>query len=262
MLNFNLIGRRALVCGGSKGIGFASAKILAEMGAQVTLLARNIESLETAVAQLSTEAGQTHGFIVADLSNTDAIADFMAEALQDHTIHILVNNAGGPPSGPLALATSSDFLAAYQQHLLAAHAMSQAVLPGMKAENYGRIINIISTSVKQPLDNLGVSNTTRAAVAGWAKTLANEVAQFGVTVNNVLPGATQTERLDNIIQASVARSGLTTKEIAKEMQKEIPMRRFGQPEEIAAAVAFLASPAASYITGHSLPVDGGRLRGL
>jgi 3-oxoacyl-[acyl-carrier protein] reductase len=177
-------------------------------------------------------------------------------------VHILVNNAGGPPGGPITEAKPDDFLAALRSHLLTSHLLVQAVLPGMRAAGYGRIVNIISTSVKQPIKGLGVSNTTRGAMASWAKTLAGEVARDGITVNNVLPGSTRTARLTGLIDARARTSGRPAAAIEQEMLDEIPMGRFAEPAEVAAAVAFFASPAAGYITGVSLAVDGGRTTAL
>src|SRR5690606_21533160 len=172
--------------------------------------------------------------------------------------HILVNNSGGPAAGPATEAKPEAFLQAFQQHLICNHILATLVIPGMKQAGFGRIINIISTSVKIPLKNLGVSNTIRGAVASWAKTMSNELGQFGITVNNVLPGATATGRLEAIINNKVAKTGMEQARVEEEMLAEIPAKRFGMPEEIAAMVAFLASPAAGYVNGTSIPVDGGR----
>lgn len=173
-------------------------------------------------------------------------------------MHILVNNTGGPPGGPIIDADTDEFLTAFNMHLVNNHQLTQAVVPYMKEAKYGRIINIISTSVKQPLNGLGVSNTIRGAVASWAKTMANELGQFGITVNNVLPGSTNTGRITSIIESRAQKSGRSQEEVKQEMEAEIPARRFAEPAEVAAAAAFLASPAAAYINGINVPVDGGR----
>ncbi len=257
-MDINLTGKNALVGGSSKGIGKASAIELAALGANVTLMARSAERLQLTIKELDTSRGQQHDYIAVDVSNQDDLEAKISQAVAQKVYHILVNNTGGPPAGPVTQASSAGFLQAYHNHLLCNHLISMLLLPGMKQAGYGRIINIISTSVKAPLDGLGVSNTTRGAVASWAKTMANELAAFGITVNNVLPGATATERLQEIIDNKAGKTGATPLAVEAHMQAEIPMRRFGKPEEIAAAVAFLATPAAAYITGTNLTVDGGR----
>jgi 3-oxoacyl-[acyl-carrier protein] reductase len=260
-MNIDLSGKNALVCGSTQGIGNASARILASLNANVTLLARNETALKAAVEQLGGKG--YHSFLVADFSDPEGLRKKITEYVQKHNpIHILVNNTGGPPSGPITLAKTEEFLSAFNSHLICNHILATVVLPGMKEAGYGRIINIISTSVKQPLKNLGVSNTIRAAVGNWAKTLSNDVAAYGITVNNVLPGATATQRLSSLIEAKSSKTSIPVSEVEKEMLSEIPARRFAAPEEVANAVAFLASPAASYINGINLPVDGGRTSSL
>lgn len=257
-MNLDLRGKYAIVGGGSKGLGKACAVELAAMGATVTLVARGEDELKAAAGDLPTPFGQQHEWIAADYDHPQQVAEALRLILKRKPCHILVNNTGGPAGGPVKDADPEEFRIAFNRHLIVNQLLAQLVLPGMKEAGYGRIINIISTSVKQPLPGLGVSNTIRGAVANWAKTLANETAASGITVNNVLPGATRTERLDAIIEARSAKSGKSPDVIASHMESEIPMGRFAQPEEFAAAVAFLASPAASYITGINLPVDGGR----
>ena len=262
-MDMNLHGKTALVCGSSQGIGLASAQALADLGANVILFARNGDKLTQAVKTLSADRGQTHGFLVADFSKAAEVKAAVAAYLGDgKTINILVNNTGGPPGGPISEAKPEEFETAFANHLINNQNLAQLCLPGMKAAGFGRIINIISTSVKIPLAGLGVSNTVRGAVGNWSKTWANEVGQFNVTVNNVLPGATETERLVSIIANKAAKTGKTEKEIAAEMAAEVPMKRFAKPEEVRNAVAFLASPAASYINGINIPVDGGRTGNL
>lgn len=258
-MNLDLTGKRALVCGSTQGIGKAVANELAIMGAHVTLLARNAEELEKTREGLMNYKNQRHHILVADFTRTEELKETVNQyILKGNEIQILVNNTGGPAAGKIIEENPQKFLDVFNQHLINNHILSQLVMDGMIAVGYGRIINIISTSVKAPLPNLGVSNTIRGAVANWAKTLANEVAEYGITVNNVLPGATRTGRLESIIQNKAAKTGKDVDEIEKEMIKEIPMKRFGDASEIANAVCFLASPAAGYITGINLPVDGGR----
>jgi 3-oxoacyl-[acyl-carrier protein] reductase len=256
-MNINMDGKTALVCGSSQGIGKAAAVELAMLGARVVLMARNEAALKKVLTELPGNAA--HTYLVADFSDYNSVAEEVNGFLQrGNIIHVLVNNTGGPPAGLITQARIEEFMQAFHNHLLCNHALAQAAVPGMKAAGYGRIINVISTSVKQPLRGLGVSNTIRAAVANWAKTLSAEVAPFGITVNNVLPGATATVRLDAIINNKTQKSGVTREAAEAEMLHEIPAGRFGKPEEIAAAIAFLASPAAAYINGVNVPVDGGR----
>jgi 3-oxoacyl-[acyl-carrier protein] reductase len=261
-MKLDLKGKNALVCGSSAGIGRASAELLSEQGATVTLLARNAEKLTTVLQGLSTQYGQEHQMLIADFSDPEALKREILEATLKTDFHILVNNTGGPKGGPVFSAEVAEFELAFRQHLVCNQILVQSVVPGMKQAGYGRIINIISTSVKQPIDGLGVSNTIRGAVANWSKTLANELGPFGITVNNVLPGFTATDRLDDIV-ANAARKMNTTEDGAREfMRKLVPARRFASPLEIAYAVGFLASEAAGYINGINLPVDGGRTKSL
>ena len=258
-MDLNLKNKNALVCGSSQGMGKAIALQLAKMGANVTLFARNLDKLNQVKAELANDGSQEHFAICADFSDTAAVARALDEQLSVvPEYQILINNTGGPAPGPANEADSTQFLAAFNQHLVNNHQIAQRLLAGMKSAGYGRIINVISTSVKQPLPNLGVSNTVRGAVASWAKTMANELGPFNITVNNVLPGATNTVRLEAIIKNKAAKKGVSITEMEAEEKSIIPMRRFGEAEEFADAVAFLASPAAGYITGVSLPVDGGR----
>lgn len=259
-MNLSLLGKNALVGGASAGIGRAVAIELAALGANVTLLARTEKNLQDALSMLDTTQGQQHSYLAVDYTNHDALLS--AVRTLNHPVHILVNNTGGPPGGPITEADPAAFLAAFQQHLVANQLLAREVLPGMKDAGFGRIVNVISTSVKEPLDNLGVSNTTRWAVAGWAKTWANEAGKFGVTVNNVLPGYTRTGRLDEIMEKRAAATGQTTEAVAEMFKSHVPARRFAEPGEVAAAVAFLASPAAAYINGVNLPVDGGRTKSM
>ncbi|MDI9240219.1 SDR family oxidoreductase [Lysobacter sp. LF1] len=261
-MDLDLTGKHALVCGASQGIGLATAQALADLGADVTLLARREERLRELAASLATDKGQTHGWIAADGADTDTLRAKVQALVNGKPVHILVNNSGGPPPGTVRGADIAAFEAAYRQHLIANHVLAETVIPGMERDGYGRIVNVISTSVKEPLQGLGVSNTTRWAVASWAKTLATELAPKGITVNNVLPGSTETPRIEQIIDNTSAKTGRSREEVFEKMVSEIPMRRFARPQETAAAIAFLCSPAASYITGVNLPVDGGRTRSL
>jgi 3-oxoacyl-[acyl-carrier protein] reductase len=261
-MNLSLSGKRAVIGGSTQGIGFAIAKELALQGASCLLLARNETSLKEAVSKLDTSAGQIHDYRVADYSQPEQLKEIISEYVKDNEVHVLINNSGGPASGPITEAETTAFLNAFNQHLICNHILTQAVVPSMKRSGYGRIINVISTSVKIPLKNLGVSNTIRGAVASWAKTMANELGAFQITVNNVLPGATRTGRLSSLIEVMAQKQNSTAEKVEAHMTEEIPMRRFADAEEIANVAAFLASPAASYVNGVSIPVDGGRTGSL
>lgn len=261
-MNLTLEGKNALVGGGSAGIGLAAAIELSKLGATVTLISRTEFALKEAVSLLDCSLAQQHGYIVADYEQPELLIESVQSELSGSVFHILVNNTGGPAGGPLINASTSDFTRAINNHLLCNHLLVQKLVPGMKQEGYGRIINVISTSVKEPIEGLGVSNTTRWAVAGWAKTLAGELGQYGITVNNVLPGYTNTSRLEEIIVKRVSVSGLARESVVQNMLNSVPARRFAEPAEVAAAVAFLATPAASYINGINLPVDGGRTKSI
>ncbi|NBW38792.1 MAG: SDR family oxidoreductase [Cytophagia bacterium] len=261
-MNLDLKGKTALVCGSTQGIGKASAIELALLGANVTLVARNEDKLKQCLTELDNTLGQHHQYLVADFEKPDQVKQQVIKFTAQHNVHILINNTGGPPAGLAIDAKEEDFVKAFSSHLLCNHILVQACAEGMKREKYGRIINIISTSVKIPLRNLGVSNTIRGAVANWAKTLSVELAPFGITVNNVLPGATMTGRLEAIINNQANKTGKAFEVAKEEMTKEIPAGRIGEAREVAAAVAFLASPAAAYINGINVPVDGGRTGSL
>lgn len=261
-MNLSLLHKNALVGGASAGIGRAAAIELAALGANVTLMARTESALKDALATLDTSQGQQHSYLTVDFSDSQALLAAVSALLERQNFHILVNNTGGPAGGPITEARGESFLMTFHNHLICNQLLAQALLPGMKTAGYGRIINIISTSVKEPLDGLGVSNTTRWAVAAWAKTWANEVGQFGITVNNVLPGFTRTGRLEEIIEKRAAANTTSKESVENQFKSQVPMRRFAEPAEVAAAVAFLASPAAGYINGINLPVDGGRTRSL
>jgi 3-oxoacyl-[acyl-carrier protein] reductase len=257
-MNLSLEGKFAIVCGSTQGIGLAVAEELALLGANCTLIARNEEALQAAVHGLDIALRQQHDYAVADFNQPELLKKVIDERVAKGPVHILINNSGGPPAGPIIDAREQAFLDAFNQHLICNHLLAKAVVPSMKEAGYGRIINIISTSVKIPLKNLGVSNTIRGAVASWSKSMANELGQYNITVNNILPGFTATQRLSNLVE-HIAKRGHTVVDIVeKNMKEEVPMRRFADPSEIAAMAAFLASPAASYVNGASIPVDGGR----
>lgn len=257
-MDLSLVGKTALVCGSTQGIGKAAAIELAELGATVVLLARNEELLKSVCQELPKKDGQQHSILVADFSFPDQVKRTVESFVAGHTVNILVNNTGGPPGGPIVDASLEEFEKAFTSHLMCNHILAQAVVDSMKNDRYGRIINIISTSVKIPLAGLGVSNTIRGAVASWSKTMANELGAYGITVNNVLPGATNTGRLTSIIQNKAAKTNQNEQDILENMANAVPMKRIAEPKEIANMVAFLASPAASYVNGVSIPVDGGR----
>ena len=260
----DLINKRAIVCGSTQGIGRSTASRLAEMGASVVLLSRNKEKLSEVLRNLPIVGkDQKHEILIADFTKPDSLKEVLDDYMKnDKTVHVLINNTGGPPGGPIKDAGTWEFIEAFNQHLICNHILVKAVYPGMVKSNYGRIINVISTSVKQPIEGLGVSNTIRGAVANWSKTLASELGPYGITVNNVLPGATATERLTDILH-NVSKKINGTYEDAENMMKNVtPARRFAQPEEIAGAISFLASSSASYINGINLPVDGGRTKSL
>lgn len=261
-MELSLKGKTAVICGGSQGLGLASARELALLGANCTLISRNEASLREALSTLDTTQGQQHSYAMADFTQPDSVKAAISSIISQKTVNILVNNTGGPAAGPITEAEPEAFLKAFSMHVVCNQVLAQAVIPGMKSSGYGRIIQVISTSVKTPIKGLGVSNTTRAAVAGWAKTLANELAPFGITVNNVLPGSMTTDRLFSLFESNAQKRGVDKSVIEAEWKNEIPMQRFGDPAEFGAAVAFLASPAAAYITGISLPVDGGKIPAL
>ena len=262
-MDISLKGKQAFVCGSTQGIGKAVAEMLAQLGASVTLCARNESTLNDVLDTLDVSQGQKHDYLVADFFNPDLLKGKLDNYVADgRKVHILVNNTGGPPAGEAIDAKPEEFLKAFSAHLICNQHLVQTFVPGMKEEAYGRIINIISTSVKVPIPGLGVSNTTRGAVASWAKTLARELAPFGITVNNVLPGFTKTARLDSLIATRAKNNGKSFEEYEEFMKGNVPAKRFAKPEEVAGAVAYLASPIAAYVNGINLPVDGGNTPSL
>ncbi len=257
-MNLSLKGKKAVVCGSTQGIGKAIAMELAALGASCTLVARNEQALRTVLDELARDAGQEHEYAVADFSKLSEVHSLIDGSIRSKPVHILINNTGGPAAGPVVDATEEQFVSAFQQHLIVNHLLATAVIPAMKEAGYGRIINIVSTSVRIPIRNLGVSNTIRGAVASWAKTMANEVGRWQITVNNLLPGNITTGRLDSLIGTTAKNTNTSINEVEELMKKEIPLGRFGTPAEIASLAAFLASPAGAYISGTSIPVDGGK----
>lgn len=260
-MELNIGGRTALVLGSSQGLGHAVASALAREGAAVILLGRSKERLETAAASLRAETKADVTTEVLDLSDTAALEDF-STSLGKRTIDILVNNGGGPPPGPIADVKADSWRRQFETMVNAPLTITSAVLPGMRARKWGRIVNIVSSGVQQPIPNLGISNTLRLSIIGWAKTLAAEVAADGVTVNSVVPGRIHTNRVDQLDKAAAERAGSNAEAVAEASRKTIPVGRYGKPEEFADAVAFLASDRASYITGTTLRVDGGMVRGI
>ncbi len=262
-MNINLINKTALVCGGSQGLGLATAKELALLGATVILASRTEEKLIEAVKKLRNTSRQQHAYLVMDLSvpaTCKAIAHTWMQ--KNGSIHILINNAGGPPAGPMIDTDAAQLEKAFLSHVISSHLLAQVLIPGMKEAGYGRIVNIVSTSVKQPINGLGISNTVRAAVANWAKTLANEIGHDGITVNNILPGYTSTDRLKYLFSIQAEQQNAQPSDIEKNIINTIPAKRLGKPEEFGAVAAFLCTPAAAYINGVNIPVDGGRTGGL
>ena len=239
----NLDGKRALVCGGTSGIGKAAAISLSECGAEVVILSRSASGENT---------------LTCDLEDLDSLAISVTKEIEKNgNFEILINNSGGPPSGPLIDATPHDFEKAFRRHVLASQTLVQLILPGMKTANYGRIINIISTSVKEPIPGLGVSNTIRGAMASWSKTMSKELPP-SITINNVLPGFTNTERLTELKKTLSEQKGISQEEVENAWLSTVPEGRLADPSELGKVVAFLSSPAASFVRGTSIPVDGGR----
>lgn len=262
-MNLDLTNKTALVCGASQGLGLATAIELSLLGATIVLLSRNEVNLKHALAQLDVSKDQKHSYVSVDLSEPGKVKSVIEVLILKGTvIHILINNAGGPSAFPMIDTDAAEIEKAFHTHVISSHILAQLLVPGMKASNYGRIINIVSTAVKQPINGLGISNTVRAAVTNWGKTLANEISCYGITVNNVLPGYTNTNRLDYLFSKQAADQGIDKQTILHKTVSSIPAQRLGEPSEFGAAVAFLCTPAAAYINGINLPVDGGRTGSL
>lgn len=261
-MNLDLSGKSALVCGGSKGLGYGSAKELAKLGCHIILLARSEKTLIKNVEELNEINNIDNNYICGDLLEIENIVAKLKELIKAHPIHILINNTGGPAAGDLSEATSIDLVRAFNMHIVASQEISKCLIPSMISEGYGRVINIVSTSVRQPIPGLGVSNTIRGAMASWAKTLSTELASSGITVNNVLPGTTKTSRIDELMNAMKDKQEISLEEVRGQFLREIAMGRFAEIEEITGLVAFLASPTASYITGTSIAADGGKIKSI
>ena len=256
-----LAGKRALICGASGGIGAATARMMAKAGASVVVAARSVDKLDALVQELASFGPGTHVAMALDLEDLSAVDAAVKALLNDGPVHVLVNNAGGPPGGALIDAEVDEFIAPFQRHLHASHTLVKGLLPGMEAAGYGRILQIISTSVKEPIPNIGVSNTLRGAMASWAKTLSRELPPC-VTINNVLPGFTATDRLSSLANSIQARTGKSAEDVHRGWMEQVPIDRLIDPLETAATLTYLALPAAGAIRGVSLAVDGGRLRSI
>lgn len=256
-----LAGKRALICGASGGIGAATARMMAKAGASVVVAARSVDKLDALVQELASFGPGTHVAMALDLEDLSAVDAAVKALLNDGPVHVLVNNAGGPPGGALIDAEVDEFIAPFQRHLHASHTLVKGLLPGMEADGYGRILQIISTSVKEPIPNIGVSNTLRGAMASWAKTLSRELPPC-VTINNVLPGFTATDRLSSLANSIQARTGKSAEDVHRGWMDQVPIDRLIDPLETAASLTYLALPAAGAIRGVSLAVDGGRLRSI
>jgi 3-oxoacyl-[acyl-carrier protein] reductase len=261
-MDIHLFGKNALVCGSSKGIGKAAAIELAELGASITLVSRSAEKMSDVIKDMKMGPTQDHDFLVVDYTHGEELKRKVYALTVQRNYHILVNNTGGPPGGAIKDASTDEFERAFHNHLICNHILAAALRKGMVKEGYGRIINIISTSVREPIDNLGVSNTIRGAVASWSKTMANELGPLGITVNNVLPGFTDTERLAEVLGDRAKELDKPYEEVVEQVKKQIPLQRLADPREIGSVVAFLASPAASYVNGINMIVDGGRTRSI
>ncbi|WP_407351702.1 SDR family oxidoreductase [Luteimonas sp. R10] len=261
-MDLDLSGKHALVCGASEGIGRAAAHELALLGADVTVLSRRAEALQAVAHALPRKDAQRHGWIAADVSQTELLRERIEALAAEKPAQILVNNSGGPAGGPAHAADAEAYLDAFRRHLIANQTLVQTLLPGMRAARWGRIVNVISTSVREPIPGLGVSNTVRGAVASWAKTLSRELAAEGITVNNVLPGFTETGRIEQIVRDRAGKEGRGEEAVRAAMRAAVPAGRFARPEETGGVIAFLCSPAAAYVNGVSLAVDGGRMQSI
>lgn len=259
-MKLSLINKHAIVCGSTDGIGKASALLLAKQGCEITLVARNQNKLNSTLSELNKEHNQEHHSICTDFDDPSDLKNKITMHIEslDKSVDILVNNSGGPHGGPLIEAEEDEFRTAFERLLICNHIMVKAVFPGMEKNGSGRIINIISTSVKQVIPGLGVSNTIRGSVAQWGKTLALELGANGICVNNILPGYTSTARLKDLAESKAHSLGVNVADIRKQWEENTSLKRLGTPDEIANTVLFLASDESSYVTGHNFSVDGGR----
>lgn len=261
-MNLDLSGKRAFISGASQGIGEAAARELASYGSNITLFARTESKLAKLALDIEKNYNVSCDFIASDINDLDLLKEKVQEKLRENgNYHILINNSGGPKGGPLLEADPIELLQFFQNHILAAQVLVNAFKDGMTSDKYGRIINIISTSVKQPIPNLGASNTIRGAMSSWAKTISREVGEY-TTVNNILPGFTETPRLHSLAEGASKRLGKTKDEVITMWSEQSPLNRIAKPEELGYAIGFLASPSAAFVSGINLPVDGGRLATL
>lgn len=261
-MNISLKGKKALVGGSSKGIGEAIARQLAESGASVTLMARNEERMKTIIGELNTHEGQEHQYLVVDFSNFDAFKKVITSFFEHNTIDILVNNTQGPEGGGALEKSVDDYQQAFDLLFKSVVYTTELALKHMQQSKWGRIINVASISVKEPLSYLALSNTIRAAVVTWAKSLAFDVAQDGITANSVLTGYFDTDRIAQLNTKKAEKMGVSPEEVLSSMEEKVPMKRIGKPEEYGYLVAFLASDQAAYITGTNIPIDGGLLKSM
>ena len=261
-MEINLINKTAWVFGASRGIGRAVSLGLAQAGANILLLARSPRLLEQTKNLLCTKKNQQHDILCVDMSKPESLLNSIKNYHNKSCVDIVINNSGGPPGGAAHTAGLEDYKEAFSQHVLSAQIVAQVAVPEMKKRGFGRIVNIISTSVKQPISGLGVSNTIRGAMGNWSKTMSSELGPFGITVNNILPGATETERLTSLIKSNANKRSVSVEAVTQAMKKDIPAGRFAKPFEIANAVTFLCSEQAQYVSGINLPVDGGRTKSL
>ncbi len=260
-MDLKLSKRRILVAGSSSGIGRACAELFVSEGAEVCLVARGEERLAAVAGELSQRADRPVHYVAGDLSTAEGTARVYARTVEAmRGVDVLVNNAGGPKAGPFASLSDDDWEAAFNLSLMSTVRLTRLALDGMKASRWGRIVNITSTSVKQPIEGLMLSNSIRMAVVGFAKTLADEIGEYGITINTIGPGYTATERLDQLAAVRADRTGITVDEVVEKWKQDVPLGRIGEPEGIAAAVVFLCSEPAGYINGVMLAVDGGRVR--